>query len=146
METQGIRGKQGPTGSRGAKGLKGEVGGVGSRGAKGDTGRMGLLGLLDLKKTKETGALLAFKDQKENVLLLQKYPFFRVSVCVCIYRSATFYCWAQGQSVNKITWRKQENDSLRDIRTTNGILHISDVQRSHAGSYLCAGFTSYGIF
>ena len=63
-----------------------------------------------------------------------------------VNRSATFYCWVQGQSVDKITWRKLENDSLRDIRTTNGILHISNVQRSHGGSYLCAGFTSYGIF
>ena len=38
--------------------------------------------LLDLKGTKETGALLVFKDQKENVLFLPKYLFLRnLSMC-----------------------------------------------------------------
>ena len=38
--------------------------------------------LLDLKETKETGALLAFKDQKANVLFLPKYLFLQnLSMC-----------------------------------------------------------------
>ena len=65
---------------------------------------------------------------------------------VFLNKSATFYCWVQGQSFKKITWRKLEGTLLRDISTTNGILHINKVQRSHPGSYLCTVITSYGIF
>ena len=61
-------------------------------------------------------------------------------------KSATFYCWVQGHVSKKITWRKLGGNLHRGINTENGVLHISNAQRSHTGSYLCTVFISYGIF
>ena len=147
--TQGIRGKQGPTGSQGVKGLKGEVGRVGSRGAKGDTGRMGppgekgFVGFPGLKGNK---GVTGIQGPKGECVVPPKIFVSPESQYVFLNKPATFYCWVQSQSFKKITWRKLEGNLLRDISTTNGILHINNVQRSHTGSYLCTVVTSYGTF
>ena len=148
--TQGIRGKQGPTGSQGSKGEKGEEGAVGSRGAKGDTGSMGSpgeKGAIGFKGNKGNRGFTGIQGPKGECAVPPKIFISPESQYVFLNMSATFYCWVQGQSFNKkITWRKLEGNLLRDISTTNGILHISNVQRSHSGSYLCTVVTSYGIF
>ena len=147
--TQGIRGKQGPTGSQGVEGLKGEVGGVGSRGAKGDTGRMGPpgeKGSIGFKGNKGNRGFTGIQGPKGECVVPPKIFVSPESQYVLLNKSATFYCWVQGQSFKKITWRKLQGNLLRDISTTNGILHINNVQRSHTGSYLCMVVTSYGIF
>ena len=147
--TQGIRGKQGPTGAQGVKGLKGEVGRVGSRGAKGDTGRMGSSGekgSIGYPGNKGNRGFTGIQGPKGECVVPPKIFVFPESQYVFLNKSATFYCWVQGQSFKKRTWRKLEGNLLRDISTTNGILHINNVQRSHTGSYLCTVVTSYGIF
>ena len=63
-----------------------------------------------------------------------------------VNKSATFYCWVQGHVSKKITWHKLGGNLHRGINAENGVLHISNAQRSHTGSYLCTVFTSYGIF
>ena len=146
---QGIRGKQGPTGAKGFKGEKGEVGGVGSPGAKGNTGPIGqpgLAGLNGLKGTKGHRGYTGIQGQKGECVVPPKIFVSPESQYVFLNKPATFYCWVQGQSFKKITWRKLEGNVLRDISTTDGILHINNVQRSHPGSYLCTVVTGYGIF
>ena len=147
--TQGIRGKQGPTGSQGSNGEKGEEGAVGSRGAKGDTGRMGPpgeKGSVGFKGNKGNRGFTGIQGPKGECVVPPKIFVSPESQYVFLNKPATFYCWVQGQSFKKITWRKLEGNLLRDISTTNGILHINNVQRSHTGSYLCMVVTSYGIF
>ena len=147
--TQGIKGKQGPTGSPGVQGLKGDVGGVGSRGAKGDTGRMGPpgeKGSIGFKGNKGNRGFTGAQGPKGECVVPPKIFVSPESQYVFLNKPATFYCWVQGQSFKKITWRKLEGNLLRDISTTNGILHINYVQRSHTGSYLCTVVTSSGTF
>ena len=147
--TQGIRGKQGPTGWQGSKGEKGEEGTVGSRGAKGDTGRMGPpgeKGSVGFKGNKGNRGFTGIQGPKGECVVPPKIFVFPESQYVFLNKSATFYCWVQGQWFTKITWRKLEGNVLRDISTTNGILHIRNVQRLDTGSYLCRVVTSYGIF
>ena len=147
--TQGIRGKQGPTGSQGSKGEKGEEGAVGFRGAKGDTGRMGPpgeKGSIGFKGNKGNRGFTGTQGPKGECVVPPKIFVSPESQYAFLNKSATFYCWVQGQSFKKMTWRKLEGNLLRDISTTNGILHINNVQRSHTGSYLCTVVTSYGIF
>ena len=147
--TQGIRGKQGPTGSQGSKGEKGEVGVVGSRGVKGDTGRMGPpgeKGSIGSKGNKGNRGFTGIQGPKGECVVPPKIFVSPESQYVFLNKPATFYCWVQGQSFKKITWRKLEGNVLRDISTTNGLLHINYVQRSHTGSYLCTVVSSFGIF
>ena len=147
--TQGIRGKQGPTGLQGSKGEKGKVGVVGSRGAKGDTGLMGPpgeKGSIGFPGNKGNRGVTGIQGPKGECVVPPKIFVSPESQYVFLNKLATFYCWVQGQSFKKITWRKLEGNLLRDISTTDGILHINNVQRSHAGSYLCTVVTSYGIF
>ena len=147
--TQGIRGKQGPTGSQGSKGEKGEEGAVGSRGAKGDTGRMGPpgeKGSIGLKGNKGNRGVTGIQGPKGEYVVPPKIFVSPESQYVFLNKSATFYCWVQGESFKKITWRKLEGNVLREVSTSNGLLHINNVQRSHNGSYLCTVFTNYGVF
>ena len=147
--TQGIRGKQGPTGSQGSKGEKGEVGVVGSRGAKGDTGRMGPpgdKGSVGFKGNKGNRGFTGIQGPKGECVVPPKIIVSPESQYVFLNKSATFYCWFQGKWSKKITWRKLEGNVLREVRTSNGLLHINNVQRSHNGSYLCTVFTNYGVF
>ena len=109
-------------------GQAGEKGSIGLRGNKGNRGFTGIQGL------------------KGECVVPPKIFVFPESQHVFVNRSATVYCWVQGQSSKKIIWRKLEGNVLRDISTTNDIFHTNNVQRSHTGSYLCTVFTSYGIF
>ena len=98
------------------------------RGAKGDTGRIGspgVKGSFGFKGNKGSRGITGIQGPKGECSVVPKICVFPESQYVFVNRSATFYCWVQGQSVDKITWRKLENDSLRDIRTTNGILYCS---------------------
>ena len=147
--SQGIRGKQGPTGSQGVKGQKGEKGAVGSLGAKGDTGRMGPpgdKGSVGFKGNKGNRGFTGIQGPKGECVVRPKIFVSPESQYVFLNKPATFYCWVQGHLPKKITWHKLEGNSHRDISTTNGILHINNVQRSHIGSYLCTVFTNYGVF
>ena len=146
---QGIRGQQGPTGTKGFKGEKGEEGAVGSRGAKGDTGRMGSQGekgSVGFKGNKGNRGFTGIQGPKGECVVPPKIFVSPESQYVFLNKSATFYCWFQGKSSTKITWSKLEGNLLREVRTTNGLLHINNVQRSHTGSYLCTVFTTYGVF
>ena len=147
--TKGIRGTQGPTGAQGFKGVKGEEGAVGSRGAKGDTGLMGppgLRGSTGIKGSKGNRGFTGIQGPKGECVVPPKISVSPGSQYVFLNKPATFYCWVQGHLSQKITWRKLEGNSHREISTTNGILHINNVQRSHTGSYLCTVVTSYGTF
>ena len=147
--SQGIRGKQGPTGSQGVKGQKGEEGAVGSLGAKGDTGRMGPpgdKGSVGFKGNKGNRGFTGIQGPKGECVVPSKIFVSPESQYVFLNKSATFYCWFQGKSSKKITWRKLEGNVLREVSTSNGLLHINNVQRSHIGSYLCTVFTNYGVF
>ena len=147
--TKGIRGTQGPTGTQGFKGAKGEEGGAGSRGAKGDTGLMGppgLRGSTGIKGSKGNRGFTGIQGPKGECVVPPKISVSPESQYVFLNKPATFYCWVQGHLSQKITWRRLEGNSHRDISTTNGILHINNVQRSHTGSYLCTVVTSYGTF
>ena len=147
--TQGIRGKQGPTGLQGSKGEQGEVGVVGSRGAKGDTGSMGPpgeKGSIGFKGNKGNRGFTGIQGPKGECAVPAKIFVSPESQYVFLNKSATLYCWFQGKSSKKITWRKLEGNVLREVSTTNGLLHINNVQRSHTGSYLCTVFTNNGVF
>ena len=146
---QGISGKQGPTGARGVKGEKGEEGAVGSLGAKGDTGPMGPTGdkgSIGFKGNKGNRGFTGIQGPKGECSVTPKIFVFPESQHVFVNKSATFYCWVEGQMSKKITWRKLGGSQPRDIRTKDGELHINNAKRSHSGSYLCIAFTSYGIF
>lgn len=71
--------------------------------------------------------------------------FSRISVCLC-EQVCNIYCWVHGHVSKKITWRKLGGNLHRGINAENSVLHISNAQRSHTGSYLYTAFTSYGIF
>ena len=147
--TKGTRGTQGSMGAQGFKGVKGEVGGIGPRGAKGDTGRMGPTGSkgsTGIKGSKGIRGLTGVQGPKGECVVPPRISVSPESQYVFLNKPATFYCWVQGHSAKKTTWRKLEGNSHRDISTTNGILHINNVQRSHTGSYLCTVVASYGIF
>ena len=149
MGFQGIRGKQGTTGAQGVKGEKGEEGAVGSPGAKGDNGSMGppgQKGSTGLQGNKGNRGFTGIQGPKGECVVPPKIFLSPESQYVFLNKPATFYCWVQGQSFKKITWLKLDGNLLRDISTTNGILHLNNVQRSHTGSYLCTVVTSYGIF
>ena len=150
MGFQGIRGKQGTTGAQGVKGEKGEEGAVGSPGVKGDSGSMGPpgeKGSTGLKGNKGNRGFTGIQGPKGECVVPPKIFVSPESQYVFLNKPATFYCWVQGQSFKKITWLKLEGNLLRDIySTTNGILHLNNVQRSNTGSYLCTVVTSYGIF
>ena len=109
-------------------GPPGDKGSVGFKGNKGNRGFTGIQG------------------PKGECVVPPKIFVSPESQYVFLNKPATFYCWVQGHLPKKITWRKLEGNSHRDISTTNGLLHINNVQRSHNGSYLCTVFTNYGIF
>ena len=134
---------------QGSKAEKGKVGVVGSRGAKGDTGLMGPpgeKGSVGFPGNKGNRGVTGIQGPKGECVVPPKIFVSPESQYLFLNKPATFYCWVQGQSFKKITWRKLEGNLLRDISTTDGILHINNVQRSHAGSYLCTVVTSYGMF
>ena len=134
---------------RGEKGVKGEEGAIGSTGEKGDAGPMGRpgdKGSIGLRGNKGNRGFTGIQGPKGECTVPPKIFVFLESQYVFVNKSATFYCWVQGQTSKKTTWLRLGGTLSHDISTEDGVLHISNAQRSHIGSYLCTVFTSYGIF
>ena len=76
-----------------------------------------------------------------------KIVVFPDSLDVFMNKQTTFYCWVQGVTSITITWRKLGGSASIDTFTQNGngILHISNVTRSHVGLFMCTASTSHGI-
>ena len=142
----GFKGNKGNRGFTGIQGPKGSIGFKGNKGNRGFTGIQGPKGSIGFKGNKGNRGFTGIQGLKGECVVPPKIFVSPESQYVFVNKPATFYCWVQGQSFKKITWRKLEGNLLRDISTTNGILHINYVQRSHTGSYLCTVVTSYGIF
>jgi len=146
---QGTSGKQGPKGSQGVKGERGEQGSIGSPGKKGDVGPMGRpghKGSIGLKGSKGNRGFTGIQGPKGECTVSPKIFVFPESQYVFVNKSATFYCWVQGQTSSKTTWRKLGGSLHNNMVIEDGVLHISNAQRSNVGSYLCTVFTGYGIF
>ena len=147
---QGMRGKQGPNGPQGIKGDEGEKGSTGSPGQKGDVGPMGQTGnkgSIGLKGNKGRMGAIGIQGPKGECVMAPKIVVFPESLDVFMNKQATFYCWVQGVTSITITWRKLGGSASIDTFTQNGngVLHISNVTRSHIGSFMCTASTSHGI-
>ena len=144
----GARGKQGPKGSQGDKGEKGDKGSIGSPGNKGDVGPIGQpghKGSTGLKGSKGNRGSIGIQGPKGECVVSPKIILFPESLDVFLNKEATFYCWVQGATSKKITWSKLGSTLLDITATQSGVLHISNVTRAHAGSYMCTAYTSHGI-
>ncbi|KAL9962300.1 hypothetical protein ACROYT_G031388 [Oculina patagonica] len=142
---QGPNGKRGPQGPTGIKGEMGEEGPVGSRGVKGDVGpigRTGTKGPIGLKGNKGS---MGLQGPKGECIISPKIKVFPVSLDVFINKEATFYCWVDGQTSKRITWRKFGGALFTDTSSEVGVLRINNVQRSHVGSYMCTVYTGFGM-
>ncbi len=108
-------------------------------------GRPGIKGSTGFKGNKGNRGAMGLRGPKGHVVASPKIQIFPVSRGVFINKSTTFYCWVDGHTTTTTTWRKLGgalNDSVKNGRT----LHIRNITRSHAGSYLCSVDTGYGIF
>ena len=144
----GVGGKRGPVGPQGVKGDKGDKGSVGAPGIKGDTGakgRHGQKGSIGLKGNKGIRGLVGIQGPKGECVVPPKIIVYPLSQEVFINETAIFFCWVQGHTSSKITWRKL-GGTLSDATVENGALRINSVQRSHVGSYMCTAQTGLGIF
>ena len=145
---QGPSGKQGRQGPQGIKGEKGQKGSVGPPGVKGDVGAMGRpgeKGSIGFKGDKGNRGAMGLRGPKGQLVVSPKIRIFPVSQEVSINQSAVFYCWVDGHTTLKTTWRKLGGASIDEVKNSD-VLHIKNVKRSHAGSYSCSVFTGYGIF
>ena len=145
---QGPSGKQGPEGTQGIKGQKGVKGSVGSPGSKGNVGplgRPGVKGSTGMKGNKGDRGAMGLRGPKGHLVISPKIHIFPVSQEVFINRSAAFYCWVDGHTTTKTTWRKLGGELIDDVKNGD-VLHVRNVKRSHAGSYLCSVVTGYGTF
>ena len=144
----GVSGKQGPVGPQGGKGEKGDVGSVGAPGIKGELGLPGLQGIkgtIGLKGSNGIKGSIGIPGPKGHLVVAPKVHVFPKSQVILVNKPATFYCWVDGHMPTKTTWRKLGGSSVKGV--VNGdTLHIDNVQKSHAGSYVCAVFTGYGVF
>ena len=132
---QGIKGDMGVEGPRGFPGVKGEIGFMGRRGEKGSTG---------LKGDKGNSGYTGLQEPKRECIIDPKISIYPVSHEVFINTPAIFYCWVDGQTSKQITWSKLGGVLASDITVKGDVLHISNVQKSHSGSYLCTAITDYG--
>jgi len=143
----GPRGNQGLQGAQGFKGDMGKQGPVGTRGVKGDVGpvgRPGEKGSIGLKGNKGNRGYTGLQGPKGECVVDPKINIYPVSQEVFINTPAIFYCWVDGQTSRQITWSKLGGVLASDSSVKGGVLHISSVQKSHAGSYLCTIVTGYG--
>ncbi|RMX55772.1 hypothetical protein pdam_00020921, partial [Pocillopora damicornis] len=136
----GKRGHVGPPGVNGEKGDKGSVGAPGIRGETGTKGRQGQKGSLGLKGNKGIRGLVGIQGPKGECAVPPKISVYPVSQEVFINETAIFFCWVQGHTSSKITWRKL-GGTVSDATVENGSLRINSVQRSHVGSYMCSANT-----
>ena len=144
--TPGVGGKRGPVGPPGVKGEKGDKGSVGAPGIRGETGtkgRQGQKGSLGLKGNKGIRGLVGIQGPKGECAVPPKISVYPVSQEVFINETAIFFCWVQGQTSSKITWRKL-GGTLSDATVENGALRINSVQMLHMGSYMCSANTGLG--
>ena len=142
----GIRGPIGPQGVKGEKGNEGPVGAPGIKGETGPIGRSGEKGSIGLKGQKGRKGSVGIQGPKGQCVVPPKIRVYPVSQEVFINETATFHCWVHGQTSNKIAWRKLGGVILNDNVVEKGTLQISNVQRSHVGSYMCTAYTGHGIF
>ena len=142
---RGIRGLVGPQGVKGEKGDEGSVGARGIKGETGPTGRPGEKGSIGSKGNKGIKGSIGIRGPKGHLVVSPKINVFPVSQIVDANKPVTFYCWVDGHTSTKTTWRKLGGTFVGGV--VNGdTLHIKNVQKSHAGSYLCSVFTGYGVF
>ncbi|XP_022799387.1 collagen alpha-1(XIII) chain-like [Stylophora pistillata] len=142
----GVNGKRGPVGPQGVKGEKGDTGSVGAIGMKGETGpkgHQGQKGSIGSKGTKGSRGLVGIQGPKGECVVPLKISVHPISQAVFVNETAIFFCWAQGQTMFRITWRKL-GGSLSDATVKDGLLRINRVQRSHIGSYICSANTGLG--
>ena len=139
----GKRGHVGPPGVNGEKGDKGSVGAPGIRGETGTKGRQGQKGSLGLKGNKGIRGLVGIQGPKGECVVPPKIIVYPVSQEVFINETAIFFCWVQGHTSSKITWRRL-GGTLSDATVEDGALRINSVQRSHVGSYMCSANTGLG--
>ena len=138
QDPPGIKGKRGKKGPTGPPGQKGDVGSMGPPGSKGSIGLNGRRG-----KKGSNG----IQGPKGECVKLPKIVVYPESLDVFINKQATFYCWVYGVASMKITWSRPgvRGTSFNDTFAQGGVLHISNVSRSHVGSYMCTANISYGI-
>ena len=136
MGPMGIKGDKGDTGSVGATGIRGETGSKGRKGQKGSIGLKGKRGSI---------GLVGIQGPKGECVVPPKISVYPVSQEVFVNDPAIFYCWVQGQTSSKITWRKL-GGSLSGATVEDGALRINSMQRSHVGSYMCTADTGLGKF
>ena len=141
----GVRGPVGPQGEKGEKGDKGPVGARGIRGETGEKGRQGQKGSIGLKGNTGDRGLVGIQGPKGECAVPPKISVYPVTHEVFINETAIFFCWVQGHTSSKITWRKL-GGTVSDVTVENGALRINSVQRSHVGSYMCTAHTGLGIF
>ena len=145
---QGPRGKLGPQGPQGIKGVMGKKGPVGSPGVKGDAGPMGRpgeKGSIGLKGHKGNKGSIGVQGPKGECIITPKINVFPMYLDVFVNETATFYCWVDGQTSKRITWRKIGGALLKDTTLQDGVLRVNSVQRSDVGSYVCTVYNDYGI-
>ena len=146
--TPGASGNRGPLGPQGVKGDKGDKGSVGAPGIRGETGtkgRQGQQGSIGFKGSKGSRGLVGIQGPKGECVVPLKISVYPVSQEVFVDEPVIFYCWVQGHLSSKITWSKL-GGTLSDATVGDGALRISSVQRSHAGSYMCTGYTGLEMF
>ena len=144
----GMSGKRGPVGPQGVKGDKGDKGSIGAPGIRGETGtkgRQGQQGSIGLKGSKGSRGLVGIQGPKGECVVPLKISAYPVSQEVFVDEPGIFYCWVQGHLSSKITWRKL-GGTLSNATVEDGALRISNVQRSHAGSFMCTAHTGSGMF
>ena len=114
---------------------------------KGDVGLMGRVGekgRIGLKGHKGNKGSIGVQGPKGECVISPKINIVPVSQEVFVSETATFYCWVNGETSKRITWRKLGGALLKDTTLQDGVLVINNVQRSHVGSYMCTVYTSYG--
>ena len=108
-------------------------------------GRPGHKGSTGLKGKKGNRGSIGVQGPKGECVIFPKIILFPESLDVFLNKRATFYCWVQGATSKKITWCKLGGTLFSNTLTPGGVLHIRNVTRAHAGSYMCTAYTSYGI-
>lgn len=144
----GPSGKQGRQEPQGIKRDMGEEGPVGIPGVKGDVGPMGRpgdKGSIGFKGDKGNRGAMGLRGAKGQIVVSPKIRIFPVSQEVFINQSAIFYCWVDGHTTTKTTWRKLGGALIDEVKNGD-VRYIRNVKRSYSGSYLCSVFTGYGIF
>ena len=127
-----------PRESKAKEGKKGPIGPPGQKGKVGPMGEPGIKGLIGLKGQRGRKGSIGIQDPKGECVTLPNLVVYPESLGVFINKQATFF---------KITWSKLgvRGTSFNYTFAQGGVLQISNVTRSHVGSYMCMANTSCGI-